>query len=127
MRRRPTGWKSRSRRSWRTTASAATVTRPARARASSCSTPAPPSSRAAEPPRVAEAVGSRTPVDRFLRARLAAEGLKPAPPAERRALIRRVYFDVTGLPPDPAEVEAFVYDSTANPQAAYERLVDRLL
>src|SRR5437588_134243 len=116
MRRRPTGWKSRSRRSWRTTASAATVTRPARARARPCSPP--------EPPTVADAVWSRNPVDRFLRARLAAEGLKPAPPAERRALIRRVFFDVTGLPPDPAEVEAFVTDPAAD---AYEKLVDRLL
>jgi hypothetical protein len=63
-------------------------------------------------------------VDRFILARLRAEGLKPAPPADREALIRRVYFDVIGLPPTPAEVAEFVEDKS--PQA-YERLVDRLL
>ncbi|HYH69526.1 MAG TPA: DUF1549 domain-containing protein, partial [Urbifossiella sp.] len=68
--------------------------------------------------------GAGNPVDRFVRAALAAKGLTPAPPADPRALIRRVTFDLTGLPPTPDEVEAFVAD--ASPQAA-EKLVDRLL
>lgn len=64
------------------------------------------------------------PIDAFIQARLAQQGWKPSPPADRRILIRRVTFDLTGLPPTPAEVEAFVADT--NPHA-YERLVDRLL
>jgi len=67
------------------------------------------------------------PVDYFVRARLGALGAKalsPAPEADRRTLIRRVTFGLTGLPPTPEEVEAFVSDSDAN---AYEKLVDRLL
>jgi mono/diheme cytochrome c family protein len=63
-------------------------------------------------------------VDRFILARLDAEDLIPAPEASRTALIRRVTFDLTGLPPTPQEVDAFLAD-TAPP--AYERLVDRLL
>ena len=51
-------------------------------------------------------------------------GLKPAPPADRLTLIRRVTFDLTGLPPTPGEVDAFLADHRPN---AYERLVDRLL
>ncbi len=64
------------------------------------------------------------PVDAFIRARLRAEGLSPAPPADRRALLRRVYFDLIGLPPSPAEAQAFLDDPAPG---AYERLVDRLL
>ena len=67
---------------------------------------------------------SANPIDRFIFARLAEKGLKPNPPAERRTLIRRVCFDLTGLPPTPEEVEAFV--SSRDPQA-YEKLVERLL
>ena len=52
------------------------------------------------------------------------KGLRPAPPADRRTLIRRVTYDLTGLPPTPEEVDAFVADSSP---VAYERLVDRLL
>ena len=63
-------------------------------------------------------------IDRFIRARLALEHLSPAPPAESRTLIRRLSFDLIGLPPTPEEVEAFVNDSSPK---AYERLVDRLL
>ena len=66
----------------------------------------------------------RNPIDALLLARLEAEGLEPAPPAERAALIRRVTYDLTGLPPAPEEVDAFVADPSAD---AYERLVDRLL
>lgn len=64
------------------------------------------------------------PIDRFLAARLAAAGLAPNPLADRRTLIRRVTYDLTGLPPAPEEVEAFVRDPDPH---AYERLVDRLL
>ena len=67
---------------------------------------------------------ARNPVDKFVFARLHAEGLTPSPEAGREALIRRVTFDLTGLPPSPAEIEGFVGDSSLD---AYERLVDRLL
>lgn len=63
-------------------------------------------------------------IDAFLEARLADRGLRPLPPADRRTLVRRMTFDVTGLPPSPAEVEAFVADEAPD---AVERLVDRLL
>jgi hypothetical protein len=64
------------------------------------------------------------PIDRFLDARLAQEGLTASGEADRAVLIRRVTFDATGLPPSPEEVSAFVRDT--DPQA-YEKLVDRLL
>jgi mono/diheme cytochrome c family protein len=64
------------------------------------------------------------PIDRFVRARLKAEGLTPNPEADRHTLIRRVSLDLTGLPPTPEEVDAFVRDSSPG---AYEALVDRLL
>lgn len=82
--------------------------------------------RAIEPPSADEAPQSwRTnAVDRFVHARLASQGLQPNPPADRVALIRRLTYDLTGLPPTPSEVEAFVDDPSPD---AYERLVDRLL
>jgi hypothetical protein len=64
------------------------------------------------------------PIDRFILAQLEKEGLKPSPAADRRTLIRRVTFDLTGLPPTPAEVQAFLNDTKPG---AYERVVDRLL
>ncbi|MFM7148984.1 MAG: DUF1549 domain-containing protein, partial [Gemmataceae bacterium] len=64
------------------------------------------------------------PVDRFLLARLKAQGLAFSPPADRRTLIRRVTFDLTGLPPTWEETSAFLADTRPD---AYERLVDRLL
>lgn len=70
------------------------------------------------------AAWARSPLDRFIYAGLAAKGLRPAPRADRRTLIRRLYYDLTGLPPTPEEVAAFVADP--DPQA-WERLVDRLL
>jgi hypothetical protein len=63
-------------------------------------------------------------LDLFVLARLEAKGLQPSPAADRRTLIRRLSFDLLGLPPTPAEVEAFVNDPSPH---AYEKLVDRLL
>ena len=64
------------------------------------------------------------PIDAFLLAKLRENGLSFAPPADRRLLLRRVTFDLTGLPPTPAETDAFLRDTAAD---AYERVVDRLL
>ena len=75
-------------------------------------------------PDVQQADWPRQPVDYFVLNRMEAAGLSPNPQAERRALIRRLSFDLTGLPPAPEAVEAFVYDSRPN---AYELLVDDLL
>ncbi|OWK46564.1 PSD1 and planctomycete cytochrome C domain-containing protein [Fimbriiglobus ruber] len=77
-----------------------------------------------EPPQVKNTSWPRDPVDRFVLAKLEARGLKPAPAADRRTLIRRVTFDLTGLPPTPEAVEAFVADTTPN---AYEKVIDNLL
>ncbi|MBS1831165.1 MAG: DUF1553 domain-containing protein [Acidobacteria bacterium] len=63
-------------------------------------------------------------IDRFILAKLSQHGLAPSKPAGRRELIRRVTFDVIGLPPTPEEVDAFIHDPSP---AAYENLVDRLL
>ncbi|MBW3542402.1 MAG: PSD1 and planctomycete cytochrome C domain-containing protein [Planctomycetes bacterium] len=64
------------------------------------------------------------PIDAFIAASLAQQGLKAAPPADARTLVRRLSFDLTGLPPSPAEVESFVKDTSAG---AYDALVNRLL
>ena len=64
------------------------------------------------------------PIDAFILSRLNEAGLKPSPEADRRTLIRRVYFDLIGLPPSPEVVDEFVKDT--DPQA-YEHLVNRLL
>ena len=66
----------------------------------------------------------KNPIDRFILARLEAEGLAPAQEADRRTIARRVALDLTGLPPDPVVVDAFVADPAPD---AYERLVDSLL
>ena len=73
------------------------------------------------PPTVADAAWPRTPLDRFILARLEREGLRPAPEVERRAWLRRVSFDLTGLPPSPEQVAAFAEDTRPD---AYERLTD---
>ncbi|WP_339727388.1 DUF1549 and DUF1553 domain-containing protein [uncultured Gimesia sp.] len=75
-------------------------------------------------PAVKNSEWSRTPVDRFILAKLESENLQPAHAADRTTLIRRLYFDVIGLPPTPEEVDRFLADQSAD---AYERLVDRLL
>ncbi len=77
-----------------------------------------------KPPAVQRPGWARNPIDRFILHRLEARGLAPSPEADRRTLIRRLYFDLIGLPPAPEEVQAFVRD--ADPQA-YEKVVDRLL
>ncbi len=93
--------------------------------------PAPPPShwsfappRKPTPPQPRQAAWVRNPIDAFVLARLEAEGLTPSPEAERATLIRRVSFDLTGLPPTPREVADFLADPRPD---AYERLVDRLL
>jgi hypothetical protein len=67
---------------------------------------------------------SAHPIDAFLQVRLAARKLTPSPAADRRTLIRRITFDLTGLPPSPEEIDRFVSDRS---DRAYEALVDRLL
>ncbi|MCW3051854.1 MAG: Planctomycete cytochrome [Chthonomonadales bacterium] len=78
----------------------------------------------ADLPVVHNAAWSKNPIDRFILARLDKEGLKPSPEADRIAQIRRLSFDLTGLPPTPTEVDAFVKDTSKD---AYEKVVDRLL
>ena len=77
-----------------------------------------------KPPAVPTNKASANPIDAFVLAKLEAAGLSPAAPADKRTLIRRVTFDLTGLPPTPEEVEAFLKDSS--PQA-FEKVIDRLL
>ena len=80
--------------------------------------------RRPEPPPVALRDHVRNPIDAFVLARLEKAGLAPSPEAERAILIRRVSLDLTGIPPTPAEVDAFLADKSPD---AYEKVVDRLL
>ena len=75
-------------------------------------------------PRVRQQQRVRTPIDAFLLARLESENLSFSPPADRLTLMRRAYFALTGLPPTPEEVEAYLGDDSPS---AYQRLIDRLL
>lgn len=77
-----------------------------------------------DPPAVKNAGWVRNPIDAFILARLEREGLSPASEADKATLIRRVTLDLTGLPPTPGDVEAFLADSSPN---AFEKVVDRLL
>jgi hypothetical protein len=77
-----------------------------------------------EVPKVANAASVQSPIDAFVLARLEQEGMTFSPPAEKRLLLRRIYFDLIGLPPKPEEVEAFVADE--RPEAV-RALIDRLL
>jgi hypothetical protein len=84
-----------------------------------------PLTRPSLPPVAAAMAGwARTPIDHFILARLQEKGLRPSQEADRRTLIRRLTFDLTGLPPTPEQVADFLNDSAPD---AYERLVDRLL
>ncbi len=80
--------------------------------------------RQAPLPKVQQADWPKNAIDHFILAKLEAEHLHPAPPADRYTLARRVYLDLIGLPPTPAEADAFVADTAPD---AYEKLVDRLL
>jgi uncharacterized protein DUF1553/uncharacterized protein DUF1549/cytochrome c len=80
--------------------------------------------RPAPPTTVQPASWPASPIDAFILVRLGAAGFSPAPPADRLTLIRRATFDLLGLPPTPAEIDAFLADSSP---AAYESLLDRLL
>jgi Protein of unknown function (DUF1553)/Protein of unknown function (DUF1549)/Concanavalin A-like lectin/glucanases superfamily/Planctomycete cytochrome C len=77
-----------------------------------------------ELPKVKNETWVRNPIDRFILAELEKRGLKPAPEADRRTLARRLSLDLIGLPPIPAEVEAFVNDKSPD---AYEKFVDHLM
>lgn len=77
-----------------------------------------------ESPGVKNAAWCRNPIDRFVLAKLESEGLAPSPETDKTTLLRRVYLDLTGLPPSPREVDAFLADQQPD---AYERVVDRLL
>jgi hypothetical protein len=75
-------------------------------------------------PTVTDATWAANPIDRFILAGLEAKGLQPNSPAAKHALIRRLYFNLTGLPPTPEQVAAFVNDTSPT---AYQSLVDKLL
>ena len=75
-------------------------------------------------PAVKNSAWCQSPIDRFILAGMEAKGLKPAPPAAKKDLIRRAYFDLIGLPPTPAEVDAFLADKSPN---AFAKVVDSLL
>jgi len=78
----------------------------------------------ATPPPVNNQTWARSPVDRFILARLESKSLKPAAPADKATLLRRVTFDLTGLPPTEAEIRDFLADDSAD---AFPKVVDRLL
>ena len=80
--------------------------------------------QAVQPPQVRQAQRVSNPIDQFIISALEAQGLQAAPQADRRTLIRRLYFDLIGLPPTPQDVAAFLQDKDPN---AYAKLVDRLL
>jgi mono/diheme cytochrome c family protein len=77
-----------------------------------------------KPPPTASTGAIRSPIDAFVQARLAEQGIVPAPEADRFTLIKRLYYDLIGLPPTPAAVDAFVADTSPT---AYAALVDELL
>jgi len=83
--------------------------------------------RLVSPPAVKNKRWAKTDVDRFILAKLEAAGVAPASPADPRTLIRRMTFDLTGLPPTHQEVEQFVKAARSNRDAAIAQLIDRLL
>ena len=78
----------------------------------------------ADPPRVSDPTWVKNPIDAFVLARLDKAGLKPSPPASKGVLLRRVTYDLTGLPPTPKEFDDFLADDRPD---AYDRVVNRLL
>ena len=78
-------------------------------------------------PQVEDGGWSRNELDHFVFHKQAAAGLKPAPPAAPHQLVRRLYFNLTGLPPTPAEADAFAAEHARDAQAAVGHLIDRLL
>lgn len=80
-----------------------------------------------EPPQKAPLQSATHPIDHFIAAKLKENGLAFSPPADLHTLIRRVSLDLTGLPPMPADVDAFVQASAKDAEGAYRELVDRLL
>jgi len=80
--------------------------------------------RPQQAPAVVDSQWSRSPIDRFVLAKLEAAGLRPGPPADKRTLLRRATFNLWGIPPSPEENDAFLRDQTAG---AFEHVVDRLL
>jgi hypothetical protein len=80
--------------------------------------------KAVPAPAVTDARWPRSELDRFILAGLEARGLRPAPQADKRTLIRRATFDLTGLPPTPAEIDAFLKDDSPD---AFAKVIDRLL
>jgi hypothetical protein len=79
---------------------------------------------AVQPPATKNPKWASTPIDRFILSKLEEKKLKPSPPADKRTLIRRAYFDLIGLPPTAAEVDAFLADRSPG---AFVKVVDRLL
>ncbi len=79
------------------------------------------------PPTVKDTAWPMSDIDRYLLAEMEAKGLKPSADADPRTLLRRLSFDLTGLPPTPEEIDAFVKAYAAKPQTAVEEAVDRLL
>ena len=77
--------------------------------------------RASAAPKVGNSSWPRSPLDYFILAKLEEQGLQPAPPANKPTLLRRVTFDLTGLPPSPEEIDAFLSDTSAN---AFEKVVE---
>jgi hypothetical protein len=82
------------------------------------------SMKAVAPPKVQDTTWAKSAIDRFLLAALEAKELRPAPPADKRTLLRRATFDLTGLPPTPQEMEAFLRDDKPD---AFARVIERLL
>ncbi|HEX7446937.1 MAG TPA: DUF1549 domain-containing protein, partial [Pirellulales bacterium] len=80
--------------------------------------------RRTEPPAVKDAAWVQNPIDAFILAELENASIRPAPPADRRTLVRRAYFDLIGLPPTPEEQERFLSDTSPR---AFARLIDELL
>ena len=79
---------------------------------------------AAAPPKVKRTIRAQTPIDSFIVSELESRGLELSPPASKRTLLRRVYFDLWGLPPTPEEAQAFLEDTRPD---AYAQLIDRLM